>query len=655
MSLLNVGSRALLSNQIALQTAGHNIANVSVPGYSRQRAELTTENGQYTSAGYIGKGVNVQTIQRSYDAFLTKQATLASTLQAGDSTRSDYLKKLGDLFPTGSNGLGASINTMLNAFSDVASAPTDLTARTVALTQIDETASRMRTASQGIDELQSGIQQSLRDMVRQVNSLAQGIADVNRQITRTQGSGQPPNDLLDRRDQLIRELNGYVQTSSIPADDGSVGVFIAGSQALVLGTDVATLGIGQDDFGDRLGSKLTMSRPGTSVTLDEDNLGGGKMSGLLRFQNTDLTEGRNLLGRLTTAVTTAVNDQHRLGLDLDGKVGINLFSPTVFTPDNILQPTAPATLNTGNAVLNLSIADTSQFAASNYEVLFTSATTGSIIRKSDGLSTSFPQSPAPTAPILATLDGLNISMPSGTPAAGDRYLLKPFSTAAGAIQSQLASPRGLAVSNPLAASVSPTNQGTLSIVSLRTQTQASTAALPIDNHSVKFSVTAGVATYTIFDTTNSTVAGGPFSYVTGQTITHAPPGFTGFSLTLKGLPANNDTIQIQQNPYPTLNAGNASAIMALRDKPMFDGAPLSDGYASLIGQLGVRANSAELAANVSASIATSTEQSRASLSGVNLDEEAASLIQYQQAYQASAKIIQVAQGIFDSLLQAVSR
>jgi flagellar hook-associated protein 1 FlgK len=627
MSLLNVGSRALLSNQIALQTAGHNIANVSVPGYSRQRAELTTENGQYTSAGYIGKGVNVQTIQRSYDAFLTKQATLASTLQAGDSTRSDYLKKLGDLFPTGSNGLGASINTMLNAFSDVASAPTDLTARTVALTQIDETASRMRTASQGIDELQ----------------------------TRTQGSGQPPNDLLDRRDQLIRELNGYVQTSSIPADDGSVGVFIAGSQALVLGTDVATLGIGQDDFGDRLGSKLTMSRPGTSVTLDEDNLGGGKMSGLLRFQNTDLTEGRNLLGRLTTAVTTAVNDQHRLGLDLDGKVGINLFSPTVFTPDNILQPTAPATLNTGNAVLNLSIADTSQFAASNYEVLFTSATTGSIIRKSDGLSTSFPQSPAPTAPILATLDGLNISMPSGTPAAGDRYLLKPFSTAAGAIQSQLASPRGLAVSNPLAASVSPTNQGTLSIVSLRTQTQASTAALPIDNHSVKFSVTAGVATYTIFDTTNSTVAGGPFSYVTGQTITHAPPGFTGFSLTLKGLPANNDTIQIQQNPYPTLNAGNASAIMALRDKPMFDGAPLSDGYASLIGQLGVRANSAELAANVSASIATSTEQSRATLSGVNLDEEAASLIQYQQAYQASAKIIQVAQGIFDSLLQAVSR
>jgi flagellar hook-associated protein 1 FlgK len=208
----------------------------------------------------------------------------------------------------------------------------------------------------------------------------------------------------------------------------------------------------------------------------------------------------------------------------------------------------------------------------------------------------------------------------------------------------------------LAASVSPTNQGTLSIVSLRTQTQASTAAAPVDNYSVKFGVTAGVATYNIIDTTTSTtVAGGPFSYVTGQAINYTPPGATGFSLTLKGLPANNDTIQIQQNPYPTLNAGNASAIMALRDKPMFDGAPLSDGYASLIGQLGVRANSAELAANVSASIATSTEQSRASLSGVNLDEEAASLIQYQQAYQASAKIIQVAQGIFDSLLQAVSR
>lgn len=658
MGILNIGTRALLANQTALQTIGNNIANVNTPGYSRQRVEMETVAGQFTGAGYIGKGVTVQTIVRNYDGFLNKQATLASAIQAGDVTRSNYLKQLGDLFPGGENGLGASINSMLNAFSDVATAPTDLTARTVALTQVDETAARMRTASQSIDDLQAGISQSMGEMVNQVNTLARSIADVNEQIARAHGNGQPPNDLLDQRDQLIRQVNQYVQTTTIPADDGSLGVFIGRSQALVLGTDVAPLAVTTDDFGDRLTSKLSINRSGTRVTLDENALGGGQISGLMRFQNSDLAEGRNLLGRITMAVSTTLNDQHKLGLDLDGKVGSNLFSPIAFTPDNVLQPQAPATVNTGNASLTLSLSDASKLSASNYEVVFTSSTTGSIIRRSDGVVTSFPQTPAPTAPALATVDGLTISLPSGTPAAGDRFLLKPFSTAANDIRAEFSNPRALAVSNPLAASASPTNLGTLAVVSLATQTQASTASAPADKYTIKFSTssTGTGSTYTITNnTTNTTVPGGPFSYVTGQAITYAPAGTTGFSLTLKGLPANNDSITVQQNPYPTLNGGNATAIMGLRDKVMFDGAALTDGYAGMISQIGIRAQSANYTAEVSSGIATTTEKDRAGVSGVNLDEEAAQLLQYQQAYQASAKVIQVAQGIFDTLIQTITR
>jgi len=395
-SLLNVGSRALQTNQAALQTAGNNIANVNTPGYSRQKVVLATVPGQYTSAGYIGNGVTVESIQRNFSEFLTRQSTLATSVQSADQSRVDKLRQLEAVFQGGTQGLGASISDMLNAFSDVANAPTDMTARTVALTRVDETASRMRAASQQLDDLQAGVTQELQQKVGTINSLAQSIAGVNGEIARTQGSGQPPNDLLDRRDELIKQLNQYVQTTSIKADDGTVGLYIAGSQELVLGTTASTVAIVGDDYGDSRTSKLAVMRAGTPLKIDENTLGGGEVSGLLRFQNQDLNEGRNLLGRITLATTTAMNDQHKLGLDLDGNVGGNLFSPTVFGPSNVLTPQAPANVNTGGATLTLSVSDVTKFAASDYEIQFNGATTGTITRRSDGQVTNFDTSLSPT-------------------------------------------------------------------------------------------------------------------------------------------------------------------------------------------------------------------------------------------------------------------
>jgi flagellar hook-associated protein 1 FlgK len=328
MSILNIGTRALQANQVALQTAGNNIANVNTPGYSRQTVVLQTVEGQFTGSGYIGKGVDVKTIQRNFDQFLTRQSTLASSTQAADTVRANYLKQLEGLFPGGASGLGASVNDMLNAFSDVASAPTDLTARTVVLTRVDETAARMRSGSLQLDDLQTGVTQALSQKVDSINSLAKSIADVNGAIARANGSGQPPNDLLDRRDQLVRDLNQYVQTTSIAADDGTVGIFIGGSQPLVLGTTVSPLSLVQDFGGGAVFNKLAINRNGVQIMMDENTLGGGEIPGLLRFQNKDLVEGRNLLGRLTMAITNEMNAQQALGLDLDGNVGGNIFSPT---------------------------------------------------------------------------------------------------------------------------------------------------------------------------------------------------------------------------------------------------------------------------------------------------------------------------------------
>ena len=653
MGILNIGIQALQASQVALQTAGHNIANVNTPGYSRQRVLLETNGGQFTGGGYIGKGVNIQSIQRNFSAFLTRQATAAGATQSADTVRADKLQLLEGLFPGGASGLGASINDMLNSFSDVASAPTDLTARTVVLTRLDETASRMRAASLQLDDLQSGVTQELTQKATAINSLARSIAAVNGQIARDSGSGQPPNDLLDQRDQLIRDLNQYIQTTSIAADDGTVGVFIGGSQALVLGNTASTVSIVSDDFG-QPNAKLAINRNGVAITLNENTLGGGEVPGLLRFQNTDLVEGRNLLGRLTMAITDSVNTQHQLGIDLNGNPGGNLLTPITASSFKVAPSASPA--NAGNANLTLGISDNSQFAASDYELAFTTPTSGTITRRSDGVVISFPQVPA-TTPFLAVIDGISITQGGGA-APGDRFLLKPFSTPAANITRQFSSPQALAVANPVSGQMGSNNTGSLQQVALTARTN------PPSVTPVVLTFT-GPNAYTRSDEVpvpNTT----SFAYTSGTPIEGSVPATTPlsqWSVTLQGSPKAGDTYTVNNTMTLSatgkinykLNSGNATAMMNLRDVPIFDGAAMTDGYAGLIAQIGIRAQNASFATQVSTTIATNLEKDRAGVSGVNLDEEAAKLLQYQQAYQAAAKTIQIAQSIFDTLIQGLGR
>jgi flagellar hook-associated protein 1 FlgK len=658
MSLLNVGARALLANQVALQTAGHNIANVNTPGYSRQTVVLQTVQGQFTGGGYIGQGVDVQTILRNQSELLTRQSAAAGSTQAADIVRSERLRQLQEVFSGGTAGLGAAINDMMNAFSDVVSAPTDITARTVVLTRIDETAARMRTAADRLNELQYTVTEQLQSSVTTINSLAKQMANINEQIARANGNGQSPNDLLDQRDQIIRNINQYVQTTQIPADDGTVGLFVAGSQPLVLGTTASSLSVDDATQFPASGQiKLFFNRPGSPpVEMDENVLGGGSVSGLLRFNNNDLAEGRNLLGRMAMAIGTTMNDQQKLGLTLDGLPGKDLFA---------LPASMPGYTN-GAGIGSVSFTGPTQFAASDYEIRFTTGTAGQVVRLSDGKATPFTN-----AANLATLqiDGLNFNLTTpGNP--GERMLFKPFSTAASNIQALVHSPRDLAVANPINAAMGTSNGGTMQLAGLKATglpnppglvlpANANPAAIPPILGGVQLRFTAGPpTTYDVLNrgTAPPTVVAAAQPYTSG-----VPISINGWEIKLQGSPKTGDTVVIGNALDPqygdafTRNSGNASALMSLRDVKMFDESTLSDGYASAIAQVGTRTQSSLFAAQMSTTIATNLERDRTAVSGVNLDEEAARLIQYQQAYQASSKMIQIAQNIFDSLLQGMGR
>ena len=641
--IFNIGVRSLQANQAALQTTGNNIANVNTPGYSRQSVVVQTVQGQYTGGGFIGAGVDISTVQRQHSEFLTRQAASSSSVAASDTQRLAQLKQLEDVFQGGDAGLGSAISDMMNAFSDVANAPTDLSARAVVLTRVDEATARIRTAESRMTDLRRGVGSELASAVASVISLAARISKVNQEIARTNGSGQAPNDLLDKRDQLIKDLNGYVQTTSVAADDGTVSIFLASSQPLVLGNSVRPVALGNDTFGDPSKVKLTLAQGSTTTVLEEATLGGGKLAGLLRFQNSDLQAAGQLLGRLALAIGTAVNEQHRLGLDLKGAAGGELIRMGPI-PDG-----RPASSNTGDATVAMAVqtipsSGASSLQASDYQIDFTGSSAGSVTRLSDGLVTEFS-----TTPIK--IDGLELTI-TGTAAQGDSFLLKPFSAVAATIATAFASPGALAASSPVAARAGSSNLGTLVLGILATRSVPAPDA-------VTLTFTAS-GTYTRSDTGATT-----YPYTAGQAIEYSPATSTtsasGWSLTLKGAAVAGDTFvvgsnaSVQPNADPRLNAGNALSLMALRDAALFDGSVLTDGYAGLMAQVGVMVQGASYAADVSQSIANNVEQDRSSVAGVNLDEEAAKLLQYQQAYQASAKMLQIAQGVFDALLQSLGR
>lgn len=671
MSLLNVGARALQVNQTAIQTAGHNIANVNTEGYSRQTVSLRTMPSHSTIDGYIGTGVDVDGILRNHSELLTRQASAAASVQAGDAVRLDRLKQLQDVFTGGTSGLGAAINDMMNALSDVVNAPNDLTARGVVLTRMDETAKRMRDASGRMDEIAATVDYQTQNGVNVVNNLAKDMAEVNRQITLARGKGQQANDLLDRRDQLIRDINQYVQTSQVAADDGSVTLFVANSQPLVMGHRAGSLSIGDpQNFNTNGAQKKLLFTPAGStqkIELNEAVLGGGEVSALMRFQNNDLAEGRNLLGRLAVSISETLNLQNRQGLTLDGALGENLFTPIALGNAVNGQRNANPDLTMG-----LEVVDPSKLQPSNYVVRFVGGG-GTVTRQADGKVFSFTDNDDLNTLMLG--QGLKLTNGAAAPdteafegaSDGDQFLINPLQNAANQMQAARFSPRDLAAANAINAAMGPSNDGSLQLVTLRATGNPALVLPPLSDSTATPPVPGGIElrftagsplTYEAFDRSAvpAESLGDPAIYTPGQ-----PISLNGWEITLNGMPKTGDTVVVGNAKDPQYgdiyvrDAGNAKALMNLRDAKIFDGGSLTDGFAGAMAQIGTRTQSAQFAAQLSTTIAGNLENERAAVSGVNLDEEAARLIQYQQAYQASAKMIQIAQNIFDNLIQTVGR
>jgi flagellar hook-associated protein 1 len=571
--IFSVGTSALVATQAMMDTTSHNIANVNTPGYSRQQVNLATQDSLYSGSGFLGRGVKMVSVTRTTNDFLVNEANLYASKDAGDSTRLSKLNQLERVLPVGEAGLGYAANQVLNAFSDVVNQPQDTSARQVALSRAQEFVNRANTAAAQMTQLQSGVVSDVKVTVDRINKLTTQISEVNDNIARYTGTGHDPNDLLDLRAQLIRDLNEQVQVNTVPADDGTVNVFMTGGQLLVLGTQVQTLRAVADPV-DTAKARVALDTNGSYRILNEDQMGGGAIKGMLDFQDDDLDSVRTQLDSFVQSFANAVNAQQQLGL--------NIASTGTVPP--------PLFADTGRA-------------------------------ETINMFTLSPADLAAAAPMTASAPNTN----AGTVAVTS---LTMVSTYAGS---------GAAASQPI-----------------RAVFDAANADGSINYHFVDKDGNP------YKDTTPSRVWNSPTDTST-RVITDADPATPGtpalFNIAITGVPKAGDVLDVAQTQFPESNNGNAIALLNIRDLSVasLDGGATTttaaSAYSQLIGSLGVMVQSGQTAADISATLKSDADQTLASTSGVNLDEEAARLIQYQQAYQASAKVLQIAQSIFDTLLQ----
>lgn len=615
--LLGTGISGLLASRVALDTTGHNIANASTPGYSRQTVQFAARAPERAGNYFIGQGVDVVGVQRSYSQFLTGALWSQDSSLQRATTFSQLTDGLNNLLG-GSNNVQTALDGFYASLQDAANNPASTPTRQALLGKAASLAGTFQTLDRQLGQQASQINQQIINGVAGINGLAQGIADLNQQIERQAAGGNPPNDLLDQRDQLLQQLSEQVGITT-STQGNAVNVFTGNGQTLVNGGTALSLQTAPDPY-----DATRVNVVSASGAIVDGQLQGGTLGGLLDYRGSVLEPARNQLGQVAVAFASAVNAQHRQGMDLDGNLGGDLFtlpSPQVLAAGG----------NTGGANLAAGIANTGALTANDYLLRFdgtnwTASTAGGNPVGVSGTGTA--------ADPLA-FDGLHVVV-TGAAAAGDSFKVQPTRAAAGGIQLAVTDPNQLALAAPVKAIAGGANQSSVGTLQVTDIGDAGLLA------PTQISFTSA--------TTYSVNGAGSFAFAAGT-----PIAMNGWSLTLDGTPAAGDSFSISANSGGAGDNSNALALGKTADLGVLAGGTVSAGtaYASLVAGTGTTGAQAQTNLSAQTSLFQQAQQVQQSVAGVNLDEEAGNLVRFQQSYQAAAQVIATANTVFNTLINAV--
>ncbi len=651
-SLLGIGSSGLQAFQQSLNTIGHNIANVNTDGYSRQTVELTTRSAQITGNAVVGRGVQTASISRSFNAFVDLSVRNSTSSAAEFNTFHTLASQLDNVLADSETGIANSMQRFFNAAQDVANTPADSAARQVLLSEAQQMAGQFNQLSNWLDSVRGQVNSDIRSSVSEINRLSTAIANINESIVLAQGrsGGLPANDLLDQREMLIRDLSERVSVTVVQQDNGSLNVMAGSGQMLVVGNKATTLEV-VVEAGDphRLG--IAIRGNGGVLVPITDQLTGGQLGGVMSFRDRMLDPAANSLGLTAISLGHFVNQQQNQGMDLDGVLGKDFF--------NVATPKA---LTLAGTTGNVSVAfdDISQLTNNDYTMRF-KAGAWQLTRNDTNQQVTMTGTGTAGDPFIA--DGLRFEI-SAPPANGDTYLIRPTRSGGAEMDMLLANNRQIAAAAPLRSLAANANTGSGEI--------SAAVVSDIDNAAfqtagqlsppVLLRFTAGNS-FDVYDNTNPATpvlleAGIAYNPATGGEVFPTPGGIDhGYRIQLSGTPAAGDTFSTEYNTGGVGDNRNALLLSALaNNKLMANGtASINDSYRSLVADVGTATKQAELNALAQNRVLDQAVSARASVSGVNLDEEAANLIRFQQAYQAAAQVISVANLLFDTILSVTRR
>ena len=633
--MTSIGISALNAAQAGLLTTGNNIANASTPGYSREQTVQSALPSLGTGNGFIGQGVNVTTVKRIYSSFINTQLQQQQSTSSQLTTYYNQIQQINNIIADPAAGLSPALQNFFSAINGVSNAPASIAARQGLISNAQSLTGTFQTLNQVMTGLATSTNQQITSSVVNINAYAQQIASLNQSILTSSASNtfQQPNSLLDQRNQLISQLSQEINATVLKQPNGSDTVYIGNGQPLVVGNQAMTLNAVPAQSNPAQLDIAYVTPSGTTLRLPTSSIQGGNLGGLMAFQNQSLVPTQSQLGLIATGLGMAINTQQLQGQDLTGALGTPLFhiaSPVVIANQS----------NTGTATVSATITQASALTGSNYTLSY-NGSQYTLTRLSDHTVTT-----SPTMPM--NVDGLSLTV-STTPNAGNSYLIEPTINGAQNLNVILTDPTKIAAAIPVQGNASSTNIGTGSL-----SAPAVIPGLPLNpnlQNTVNLTFTSPTA-YTVTSTTltpptaTTTLASG-VPYTPGGTIS-----YNGWTTTLNGAPQTHDVFTVSANTGASTDGNNAMAMGALQSQNTLLGgtASFAVAYAQLVSQVGTQTSQLQVQSTAQTNLVNQTTQNQQSISGVNLNEEAANLIQFQQAYQAAGKAIQVSNTMFSTVL-----
>jgi len=679
MSLLNIGMSGLAASQSSLAVTGNNIANVDTAGYSRQQTVQGTKASQQYGNVFIGTGTTLADVRRVYNAYLDSQLQTATSLNSEAASYQAQVTPLDSMLSDTNTGMTGVLQKFFTSMQGVSTSATDDTSRQAVLTGAQALTNRFNTIAKQLNDQNTTINGSLSDMAAHVNKLATSIANLNQKIGELSAGGAQPNDLLDSRNEAVRQLSELVGAQVVERGT-SYDIYLGSGQPLVMGNTTNTLEtVASKDDPSRLG--LQMNRGSSTIDITAV-ISGGEIGGLLTYRKEVLDPSLNELGRVALVVADQINSQQAQGIDKNGDFGAAIFnninSAALISQRSIGQSGNSA----GSGNLNVTIKDTGKLTTSDYRVTFTSATDYSV-KRSDGTDMGTFSTTTTPPPVI---DGFSLSLNGGALSAGDSFKVTPTRGAAASIQTVLSDPKKIAAAAPLAGVASSKATGTYTQPTLSSTIDIYNSADQADMQAgLKYSTpvkitfgapSGGSQTYNMTDAQGNPLGSG--TIVPGQSNTlnlkvpmvdasgnpimgGTPPVQKTFTVqtTVGGSPTSGESFSMSLTGAASSDNRNAQALVGLQTKQTVDtgsaskGVSLTDAYSTLVTNVGTKAAQGKSDSAATTAILTQAKGARDSLSGVDLDEETGNLVKYQQYYTASSQIIKAAQEIFSTLINSL--